>query len=139
MDGINPTLAFVALLFGLSGNARDAANDLPAGIEPDGASGCPAPMVAGNPPQPPGPETWAEEFWNTAASGSTLPDLIDPGWIASALVAIKGHQPSSDAAPVALDHGSSPLMRRIVPTATNVLAANPGSNPCQPKPLRSSR
>ena len=134
MDGINPTLAFVALLFGLSGNPRDAANDLPAGIELDRAFGCPALMVAGNSPQPPGPETWAEEFWNTAASGSTAPDWMGRSWMESALVAVKGSHAGDDLSPVARHDASHPIMRRPVSAGAIVPAAIPRIDPCRPKP-----
>jgi hypothetical protein len=133
MDGINPTLAFIALLFGLSGNARDVTHDLPARAEIDGGSGCSALMVAGDLAQPPSQEQWTKEFWTTAAGGSTLPDLFFPSWVDSALVAIKGSQPPRDLPQVARSDGSDPIMRRTVSAGTNVRAAIPGLDPCRPK------
>ena len=50
MDGINPTLAFAALLFGLSGNAHHAAQDTATNIGIENGAGCPALIVAVEPP-----------------------------------------------------------------------------------------
>jgi hypothetical protein len=115
MDGINPTLAFAALFFGLSGNARDAANDQSAALEIEDGSGCPTLIVSKDPAKLPGQEMWAEEFWSTAARGSTSPDLIDRSWVETALIDINGSQPVAASEPVA-----------TVPA--------PWIDPCRPKP-----
>ncbi len=134
MDGINPTLAFIALLFGLSGNARDVTYGPHAAAEIDGGSGCLVRMLAGEAPRPPSREQWAKEFWSTAASGSIVPDLMDPSWVDSVLASIKGSQPRSDLPPMAGHNGSDPIMRRTVSAGAIVLAAIPRSDPCRPKP-----
>jgi len=49
MDGINPTLAFAVLFFGLSGNAPDATHQPPTRAQIE--DGCPTHMPAGDPVQ----------------------------------------------------------------------------------------
>ncbi len=132
MDGINPTLAFAALLFGLSGNARDAVDNQTAALEIEDGSGCPTLVVSGDPAQLPSREMWAEEFWSTASRGSTPPDLIDPNGMERALLEAKRSDLVGDPAPAHLS--SDPVMRRIVTTGKNLLIAAPETDPCPPKP-----
>ena len=49
MDGINPTLAFAVLFFGLSGNAPDTTHQLPTRAQIE--ESCPTQMPAGDPTQ----------------------------------------------------------------------------------------
>lgn len=126
MDAINPTLALAALLFGLSGNARDAVNDQSAALETEDRSGCPTLILAGDPAQPPSQEMWDDEFWNTASRGSNLPDLTDPSWMESTLLEIKRAQ--------AMNQGSEPIMRGAVTAGKNVSVPTPWIHPCRPKP-----
>jgi hypothetical protein len=128
MDGINPTLAFAAIFFGLSANARDTVNDQRAQVEIESASGCPAVIMAASPQQLPSQEQWAREFWDTAATGSTSPGA---NWMDSALVGMKG---PGDPAPIVEVDGSDPIMRQVVPADTNVQAADVGTGPCRPQP-----
>ena len=134
MDGINPTLAFAALFFGLSGNPRDANNDQTAALEIEDGSGCPTLIVSGEPAQLPSQEMWAEEFWSTATSGATLPDSIDSSWTETALLETKRSQLLADPVPAAADHGSDLLMRRTVAASKSTLVATPGIGPCRTKP-----
>jgi hypothetical protein len=131
MDGINPTLAFGVLLLGLSGNARDAPNDLVTTVDVNSGSGCPALMMTADPSQPAGMESWADAFWKSAASVSVLPDVIDPKWTDPLFPAIERALPTGDPGPQALEHGSDPIMRQAVPTG-NVLAVDTGRDPCGP-------
>lgn len=121
MDGINPTLAFGVLLFGLSGNARDAANDPATTVDVERGSGCPTLMVAPDPSQTAAMEPWAA-YWNSAASASALPDVMDPKWIDFAFPEIESLDPS----------GSDSIKRQVIPVA-NVLAMGPESDPCGPE------
>jgi hypothetical protein len=130
MDGINPTLAFAVLFFGISGNGREATDDPPTEVEIESGSGCPALMIAVDPSQPASQETWAEAFWDSAANASGLPDVIDPKWADSAFPEIEGLKPTGDAAPAALAPGSDPIIRPTVPVSTNGRTADPEIDPC---------
>ncbi len=132
MDGINPTLAFGVLLLGLSGNARDAAHDPAKTVDIEDGSGCPALMIAADSSsQPAGIESWADAFWNSAASASVLPDVIDPKWAEPMFAEIEDSEPTGDLALHALYHGSDLIVRRTVP-AGNVLAVDADRDPCSP-------
>lgn len=130
MEGINPTLAFLALMFGLSGNAReDAANDPAANVDMErGAGGCPTLMIASNPPQPSSQQTWEnwEAFWDSAGSASALPDVIEPKWVDPASSEIEASEVAGDRVPVMVDDGSDPIVRK------NMLAAHSQRDPCAP-------
>ena len=134
MDGITPTLAFAALFFGLSGNARDAANDQSAAFEIEQGSGCPTLIVAEDPAKLPSQEMWAEEFWSTASRGSDSSELLDPSWMESALIETKRSQLAGELAATAEGGGPDPVMRRIVTTGSNLLVATSETDPCQSEP-----
>jgi hypothetical protein len=53
VDGINPTLAFAALLFGLSGNPQDTSDQSPVDAQIAERPACASVAVAGNPAQLP--------------------------------------------------------------------------------------
>jgi hypothetical protein len=127
MDGINPTLAFAVLFFGLSGNGRDAADDPPMEVEVEAQSGCTVLMIAGDFAQPP-IETWAEAFWNSGANALALPEVIEPKWTGSAFPESDGTE-LDDVAPVAVA-SADPVMRQAVPTGMNGITADPESGPC---------
>lgn len=125
MEGINPTLTLLAVILGLSGNARDAAND-PV-VETERGAGCPTPMAVNVPAKQ---ESWPGAFWSSAAAASILPDVIDPKWADSAAPEIEAPGPSSDFALPALDQESDSIVRRTVPTGTNVSAMDVEPDPC---------
>jgi hypothetical protein len=130
MDGINPTLAFGVLLLGLSGNARDAAHDQAKTVDIEDGSGCPALMIAADSSQPAGMENWADAFWDSAASASVLPAVIDPKWADPVFSEIDS-EPTGDLALQTLYHGSDVIERRTVP-AGNELVVDADHDPCSP-------
>jgi hypothetical protein len=129
MDGINPTLAFVILLYGLSGNAPDAANDPAAEINVEDGSGCSVLMITGDPPEPASKESWTGAFWDSAISASVLPDVIDPKWADAAFPKIERADPTGAPALLMVDQRSDPIVRRTV--AAGVLAAAAERDPCE--------
>jgi hypothetical protein len=126
VEGINPTLTLLALILGMSDNARDPAND-PV-IEIERAAGCLAPMVVGASAKQ---ENWPDAFWDSAASVSVLPDVIDPKWAAPAAPEIENTEPTGDFALPAFDQGPDLIVRRTVPTGANVLAVDIKPDPCE--------
>lgn len=130
MDGINPTLAFAVLFFGLSGNAREAPNDPATEAKLADEAGCPALTISVDPPQPPAIETWAEAFWDSADDTSRLPRVIEPKWSNAAPPETDGSEVTSDVAAVALASGADPIMRQTVPTGLNGPAADADLDPC---------
>ena len=134
MEGINPSLAFLALIVGISGNARDnAANDPTASIETERGTGCPTLMISGAPPQPANQQSW-DAFWDSADSASVLPDVIEPEWADSAPAKIDASPPTGDLALPVLDDGSDPIARHPVPTGAGGPAADAKPDPCGPTP-----
>jgi hypothetical protein len=133
MEGINPTLAFLALMFGISGNARDdAANDPAMNIDIDRRAGCPILMITGDPPQPASEQNW-EAFWDSAGSGAILPEVIDPKWADPGFPELVVSEPAGDLASLALDHGADPIERQPVPTSQSVAATDIKDAPCAPE------
>lgn len=133
MEGINPSLAFLALMFGLSGNARDdAANDPATNIDIDRRAGCPILMITGEPPQPASEQNW-DAFWDSAGSAAILPEVIDPKWAEPASPEFVVAEPAGDLALVALDHGADPIVRHMVPTGQSVTAVDIKHDPCAPE------
>jgi hypothetical protein len=122
MDGINPTLAFAVLFFGLTGNAREAPDDPATEVHLDGA-GCPALTIAVDPSRPPAIETWDPAFWSSAADTSRVPDVIEPNWSYAAPVG------NDDAVAMA---SADPVIRQVVPAGINGTAATPEDDPCKP-------
>ncbi|WP_162917382.1 hypothetical protein [Dongia deserti] len=126
MEGINPTLTFLALILGLSGNARDAADNQVAEIERH--TSCPLPMIVAAPSKH---EAWGDAFWKDAASASVLPDVIEPKWADSADPQITADEAAGDVP--TLDQGSDSIRRRTVPTSTDTLALAAEPVPCAPE------
>ncbi|HET6160834.1 MAG TPA: hypothetical protein VFE34_20990 [Dongiaceae bacterium] len=127
MDGVNPTLAFAVLLFGFSGNTHDP----PTNAEIESEAGCPTLMIARDAPQPSIQETWTEAFQNSLESAPAA--AVDEQLAGSVFRQIEGPQPNSDLAPVAAADGSDPIMRRIFPVGTNLLAVESETDPCEPE------
>jgi hypothetical protein len=111
MDGINPTLAFAALFFGLSSNAHHAAP--PAQIELQNAIDCPALVMSGNPAPSPTQQTLAEAF------------EIDLDGIAEAEAKSSETNASGPIKP-------DPIVRQMVPVASNLPSVDPEPDPCAP-------
>lgn len=133
MEGINPTLAFLALMFGLSGNAReDAANDSATNIDIDRGAGCPILMITSDPPQPAIEHNWGA-FWDSTGSTALLPEVIDPKWADAASPELVVADPTGDRALLALDHGADPIVRQTIPTGQSVAAADIKHDPCAPE------
>lgn len=132
MDGVNPTLAFAVLLFGLSGNARDATNSPPIESELDGGSGCPALMIETEVPEPASREILAETFWNGVAEAPDIPVVRDPTWADPAFPGMDGATPTGDSALATGASGSDPLRRRNVPAGAGGMVGNPDGEPCGP-------
>lgn len=127
MEGINPTLTFLVMVLGLSGNARDTADPAVA-IERE--AGCPVPIILGALSKE---DTWANAFWDSAASASVVPGVIEPKW---ADLAAHGTEPSAQAgddAPPAFAQASDSIMRRTVPTSTSMLLVHGEPDPCMPQ------
>ena len=120
MEGISPTLAFAALLFGLSDGPHDTAHDrlAEAAIKDD----CPALMVIGDPAQFAAPESWAEAFKDSATGLPVLPEIIDPTWTDAA-------EPRRELATAAVLRGTDPIARRAVAVG----ASGPEIDPCAPE------
>lgn len=127
MEGINPTLTFLVMVLGLSGNARDAADDQVAAIERE--AGCPVPIMVGAPAKE---EVWAGAFWDGAAGAPVPPEVIDPKWADLATPAAETAEPTGDAVLPAFDQGSDTIMRRSVPAGANMLALDVKPDPCTP-------
>jgi hypothetical protein len=106
MDGINPTLAFAALFFGLSSNAHHA-SQTPAQLELQDEIDCPALVISGDPAPSPTQQTLAEAF------EINLPDIA-----------------GSDAPAASKTIKPDPIMRQVVPVASNLPAADPEPDPC---------
>jgi hypothetical protein len=115
MDGINPTLAFAALFFGLSGNAHHATQDHSMSVEVSGEADCPALVVSADSQQPQNLESWTEALQDSLASAYALPGMTEPALGDTAL---------------AKDQ-SDPIARRMLPVAaTNAPIADPATEPC---------
>ncbi len=115
MEGISPTLTLLVMVLGLSGNARDAADDSAAAIERE--AGCPISIIAGAAAKH---EIWSDAFWDGAAGETALPDVIEPKWADVAQ------------APPAFNLGSDSIVRQTVPTGANMLAVEVAPDPCAP-------
>jgi hypothetical protein len=75
VDGINPSLAFAALLFGLSGNAQDASDQSPIDSQVAERPACASVADAGSPVQlPQGGDPIVRQFM-PAANAGPAPDL----------------------------------------------------------------
>jgi hypothetical protein len=111
MDGMNPTLAFAVLLFGLSGNTRDDTVDPT--MEADRGSGCPLLMIVANPPAPASQTDLAAAFelGDGEANISPLPDVAEPAWV--------------NAGPAPLNDGADPMMRRMALAGMNAAEPDP--------------
>jgi hypothetical protein len=111
MDGLNPTLAFAALFFGLSG-AHNATQDPLAQPELQALIDCPAMKLTADPTPSSAPESWTKLFEDSVA----------------------GHGP----APVATTALGEPaessylMQRQIVPVATITVTTGPEADPCDP-------
>jgi hypothetical protein len=111
MDGINPTLAFAALFFGLSSNAHHATP--PAQIELQSAIDCPAWVISGDPALSPTQQTLAEAF------------EID---LAGVTEAEAKSSETTASGPIKPD----PIARHMVPVASNLPALDSEPDPCAP-------
>jgi hypothetical protein len=78
MDGINPTLAFAALLFGLSGNPQDTAHQSAMNAQVQEQANCAVVSDAGDPAQLPQGTDPIVRRSAPAASTSTAPDPCKP-------------------------------------------------------------
>ena len=114
MDGINPTLAFAALFFGLSGNAHHATQDQQ--LELQSAIDCPVLTITGD-PAPSNLESWIEALQDSPASAYALPRMTEP-------------TPEDTA--LAKDQ-SDPIPRWMVPAAAQGPAADSAADPCAPE------
>jgi hypothetical protein len=132
MDGINPTLAFAVLFLGLSGNAREAPDDLATKAELEAEAGCSVLMIGIDPPQPPAIETWADAFWSSAGEPG-VPEVMGPKWTDSELLGIEDWEPAADPALAMLDGASDPIARQAVPVSTTLLAPASQADPCAPE------
>jgi hypothetical protein len=106
MDGINPTLAFAALFFGLSSNAHHAQQTAPAQVEWQSELDCPALMISGDPAPSPTQKTLIEAF------EINLPD------------GVAVHEKASS---------SDPIARRMVPVVHKLRSGDPEPEPCAPE------
>ena len=111
MDGLNPTLAFAALFFGLSG-AHNATQDPPAQPELQALIDCPAMMLTADPTLSPAPDTWTQVFEDSVAG-------LDPA-------------PVTTTALGELADASQSMQRQIVPVATMTATKAPEADPCDP-------
>ena len=110
MDGINPTLAFAALFFGLSSNAHHAPDNPAAQVELQNMIDCPALVASGDPAPSPHERTLMEAF------EINVPDLA--GRAEKSAYASAG--------PINPD----PIVRQIVPVATSLPATDSEPSPC---------
>jgi hypothetical protein len=124
MEGINPTLTLLVMVLGLSGNARDTADNAAAAIERE--TGCPIPIIVGAAAKE---EIWSDAFWDSAAVPAVLPDKIEPNWADLAAPGPETAPLSEDARP-AFDLESDSIVRRPVPTGVSMLAADAAPDPC---------
>jgi hypothetical protein len=106
MDGINPTLAFAALFFGMSG-AHNATQDSPTQSELQSLIDCPALMLTASS----APDTWTKVFEDSLTDFDLAPAPTN------------GLEEPADA--------SGLLQRQIVPVATMITTA-PEADPCDP-------
>lgn len=126
MEGISPTLTLLVMVLGLSGNARDAAQDSAAAMERE--AGCPIPIIVDAAAKD---EIWSDAFWGGADDASALPDVIEPKWADTAAPQAE-KSPVIDDAPPAFDLESDSIVRQIVPTSANMLAVDAAPDPCAP-------
>lgn len=78
MDGINPTLAFAALLFGLHGNPQDASVQSPVDAQIAERPACEFVAEAGNPAQLPQDADPIVRQYMPAANAGSRPDRCKP-------------------------------------------------------------
>lgn len=78
MDGINPTLAFAALLFGLSGNPQDTTHQSAMNTQVQERAGCAAVAVVGDPAQLPEGADPIVRLSAPAANTAAAPDPCKP-------------------------------------------------------------
>lgn len=132
MDGINPTLAFLALMFGISGNARDdAASDPAMNIDLDRSAGCLALMIGGHPPQPESRHGW-ETFLPSAGGPSVGGAATAPEWAKPIPADIANSAFTGD--PMALDHEADPLARLTATASRKMPGPQSEQDPCAPGP-----
>jgi hypothetical protein len=74
MDGINPTLAFAALLFGLHGNPQEATHQSAMSVQVEQPAGCAAVADVDDPVQLPRGADPIVRHAVPAASAGTAPD-----------------------------------------------------------------
>jgi hypothetical protein len=112
MDGINPTLAFAALFFGLSGH--HATHNSPVQqLELQNSIDCPVLMISGHPPATRAQQTLSEAF-----------EISLPG-------AAGGDDKLTDAASGPIN--PDPIARQIVPVAASARSMEPDPElPCAP-------
>jgi len=115
MDAINPTLAFAALFFGLSGHHAMQDQSTNTGVSDE--ADCPAIVITTNAPQRRNLESWTEALQNGLAGAYALPGMNEPALEDTALA--KGQ--------------SDPVARRMVPVAATGSAAEPATDPCSPE------
>ena len=121
MDGINPTLAFAVLFFGISGSPRDEAIDTKSNIDGNDWSSCPALVFAHD------ISLYSAESGEVSAP--RLPEVMDPGW-SDAAFPVAGIAEPVDNDP---DLSFGPIARRIVPAGTAISKTDRMSEPCGPK------
>ena len=83
MDGLNPTLAFAALFFGLSG-AHDATQDPPPQPVLQALIDCPALMLTAQPIPSSDPDTWTKVLEESVADLDLAPAPIAMSTMAKA-------------------------------------------------------
>ena len=125
MDGIHPTLAFVALFLGLSGNSHDATQQQTDRLENRGD--CPLMMIVGVPGQSSDQESLTNAFELGISDTTGAPYLRDSSWARIA------HEPGDDAS--AFDElvvlsGTDPIAQHTVPVLNTISAADPAADLC---------
>ena len=111
MDGINPTLAFAALFFGLSSNAHHAPQTSQARFELQNAIDCPALVISGDPALSPTQQTLIEAFEINLPQAAAVDEK-------STIL----HRSNPD-----------PIVRQMVPVASKLPAEDPEPDPCAPE------